>query len=312
MKLVKSIFSESNEKIVLTFNNPISDFNLEQLSFKLNQTQSLDSESLFKVTNLKIDGTKIVFYLNLDGEYTGGTISINLQNSNNYVLKHKTLNYSIFIDFPIIVENAKWVRNHAAEEALSTMGSATKGVVSTLTVIVIPASASVGILLIKVIQMFDYLTFLNVDRPSNLNAFLSIFQSNLLSFLPNPFAIDSYDDTQENDERRLLVDISSQSTRHKCITNNIMRDNELSCYFFNSVGDILIHFLAYLVFKLIIVAVSKILIKFMLNTLDKEREESSKDNFPQNEKNPTMLGKIRDSILKLNKGMSFSFFHSVF
>jgi hypothetical protein len=91
-------------------------------------------------------------------------------------VRHAVHDYSIFRDYPIKVTGISWYIDKGAEDALAKGGSIAKGVVSTLTVVSLPASASVGILLIKVIQMFDYLTFLNVKSPSNLANFLAIFQ----------------------------------------------------------------------------------------------------------------------------------------
>lgn len=123
-------------------------------------------------------------------------------------MRHKTIDSSIFTNYPIVVQNVRWIRDLSAEDTLSTIGSVSKGVISVLSVMVIPASASAFIFLIKVVQMFNYFNFLNIEKPSNLNEFLSKFRSNILSFLPNPLAKDSYDEREENEERRLLTNAS--------------------------------------------------------------------------------------------------------
>jgi hypothetical protein len=55
-----------------------------------------------------------------------------------------------------------------------------------------------------------------------------------------------------------------------------MRENELSCYFLNSVGDVLVHFVVYLVLKVIMLMVAKVLIHSMLSRLGKEEQKIDK------------------------------------
>jgi hypothetical protein len=42
-------------------------------------------------------------------------------------------------------------------------------------------------MLIKNIQIFDYLNFFNIDFPINFNSFLGLFSDSLLDFIPNIF-----------------------------------------------------------------------------------------------------------------------------
>lgn len=75
-----------------------------------------------------------------------------------------------------------------------------------------------------------------------------------------------------------------------------MRKNELSCYFFNSVGDIMIHFLVYLVVKVIILGIAKLLLNSILSILDKEQEEiariqANNNYIPQKPRNGLRMAK---------------------
>lgn len=92
------------------------------------------------------------------------------------------------------------------------------------------------------------------------------------------------------------------------MTNNILRDNKFSCYFLNSAGDILIHFLIYFALKIIIMLISKILVKCMLRSLDREEKEANKVEMKKTSK----LVKLRDAILKLNSKMGLKFFYIMF
>jgi hypothetical protein len=117
------------------------------------------------------------------------------------------------------------------------------------TVIVMPLASSAGVLLIKAIQMFDYLTFVNIEKPSNLISFLSIFDNNILNLTPNFFEKEGLDDeddpdeSSEDSERRILLSEESESNdgSQKCQSHALISENDMSCYFLNSVGDLLLH-----------------------------------------------------------------------
>jgi hypothetical protein len=44
-----------------------------------------------------------------------------------------------------------------------------------------------GIKIIKVFQMADYLVYYNIENPTNVDSFLTVFQNTPLSQFPNPF-----------------------------------------------------------------------------------------------------------------------------
>jgi hypothetical protein len=196
--------------------------------------------------------------LDLSGEFKQGTITISqeelftLQSS----LKPTTL---IEADiFPIEIDEVEWIVNPELESTLETTSITSNAVMSTLAVVSLPTSAGTGIALIKTMQMFDFLTFFNVQHPSNLASFLKVFNDNLLSLTPNPFEKGSVED---EGPVSLPTRILAYESEEQCRTNNVMRDNEFSCYLLNSAGDIVFHFFLYLILKVLLVVLTKIVQK---------------------------------------------------
>jgi len=57
-----------------------------------------------------------------------------------------------------------------------------------------PLNPSGGISALKTIQIFDYIGYVDVDKPSNVDSVFKIFNSNFLSLVPNPLGNSDYDD----------------------------------------------------------------------------------------------------------------------
>jgi hypothetical protein len=80
-----------------------------------------------------------------------------------------------------------------------------------LTILTIPLTSSIGVLIIKSIQMFDYLNFIDIDVPQNTKAFIEIFDNNILNFTPNLFEKKEYDtgDAVDSTKQRILVEFGN-------------------------------------------------------------------------------------------------------
>ena len=65
--------------------------------------------------------------------------------------------------------------------------------------------------------MFDYLSYINVNVPSNFQNFIKVFANNILNILPNFFDIDD--------------------SKYQCELHPTLRDNELSCLTLNNMGS---------------------------------------------------------------------------
>mgnify|MGYP007097713039 FL=1 len=62
-----------------------------------------------------------------------------------------------------------------------------------------PLNTSGGVAVMKIMQVFDYQGFIDIPKPSNADAVFSMFNSNFLSLIPNPFAVDEYDSFDDMD-----------------------------------------------------------------------------------------------------------------
>jgi len=71
---------------------------------------------------------------------------------------------------------------------------AAKSTMAATTAVLMPLNTSGGVVVVKIIQIFDYLGFVDVEKPSNLDAVFQMFNSNFLSLIPNPFGNDDYND----------------------------------------------------------------------------------------------------------------------
>jgi len=102
------------------------------------------------------------------------------------------------------------------------------------------------------------LGFVDVEKPSNVDAVFEMFNSNFLSLVPNPFGNEDYNDDYEGGgdapapQTRIIAD-SSLIAERKCPPNNVMRTNEFSCYFLNSSGQHIIHGFIYIIFKVLLI-----------------------------------------------------------
>lgn len=122
--------------------------------------------------------------------------------------------------------------------------------------VLMPLNSSGGIGVIKILQIFDYQGFIDVKKPSNAEAVFSMFNSNFLDLVPNPLEIDEYDNFEAASEQkeaglpglRMLTENSLLAER-RCLYNEVMSQNEFSCYLINSSGKHIIHISVYILLK---------------------------------------------------------------
>jgi hypothetical protein len=74
-----------------------------------------------------------------------------------------------------------------------------------------------GIDIIKLFQMLDYLLFFNIEPPTNLKAFLTLFSSTPLDLFPNPFQ-------------------TMGDEKHGCTPPRKFEENDMTCYILNNNG----------------------------------------------------------------------------
>lgn len=122
------------------------------------------------------------------------------------------------------------IRNKLEGTQKTTMEAA-KSTMAATTAVLMPLNTSGGVVVVKIIQIFDYLGFVDVEKPSNVDAVFQMFNSNFLSLIPNPFAKEEYDDDYdgksdaESKAGLRLVSEAEEISERKCPKNQVMRDN---------------------------------------------------------------------------------------
>ena len=89
---------------------------------------------------------------------------------------------------------------------------------SSLTAAFILINAPLGILILKLFQMFDFLKLLNIDLPVNMILFLKWFEDNMFDLIPNFL---------ETDDSRV-----------GCNPHYKLLESKFSCLVVNNVGTI--------------------------------------------------------------------------
>lgn len=198
-----------------------------------------------KTGELSQDGKTIRIGLELDGELENGNFQISPKTTSNPVKYYENSNL-MYPTYPILVP-ASFFYNTEREEQLKTVSKGMKTSMTILTIIAIPLSSTIGVMIIKSIQMFDYLNFINIQVPQNVKSFINVFESNILNFVPNPFGKKEFDSGDAVGRR--LVEIGNKTKN--CRVTDRVKNNDMSCYFLNSSGDLTLHFLIYMAIKLL-------------------------------------------------------------
>lgn len=198
-------------------------------------TELADSE--MKVKEMELDAT-------------GKVLNINIKESENRAgaaLHFKVADYSVFrskedkmfylqkLDFQV---NDISIFQSGMEQFLSTffdvLGSVLRSVMMGCLIIVPP----LGIDIIKLFQMLDYLLYFNIEPPTNLKAFLTLFSSTPLDYSPNPF-----------------LDLTDSV--HGCTPPKKFEENDMTCYILNNNGGYLLQLVAFALLNLIAIIIVK-------------------------------------------------------
>jgi hypothetical protein len=161
---------------------------------------------------------------------TGRVLNINVQESENRAgasMHFKITDYSVFQtkdDKMLYLQELDFVINDVSifqsgmetflNSFFANLGSALQIVMGICLIIVPP----LGIDIIKLFQMLDYLLFFNIEPPTNLKAFLTLFSSTPLDYFPNPF-----------------VDIKDE--KNGCTPYKKFEENDMSCYILGNNGN---------------------------------------------------------------------------
>jgi hypothetical protein len=110
-------------------------------------------------------------------------------------------------DYPIPIKQVSFYSNEGLQVA-EIGGVVLRATVTVATAATVPLYTRMGIFLIKLVQVFDYINIINTPYPRNLSEFLRYISQGALEVIPNFFALDSVDDTgfdQEGVNKRKVL-----------------------------------------------------------------------------------------------------------
>ena len=94
-----------------------------------------------------------------------------------------------FSIFNFLVEGVSYY-NSASTAQIKTAGTVAATVTTAVTAGLMIFTFPIALTLIKLFQMIDFLMYVNVDLPVNVQEFLDIFDQHLLNLIPNPLEVD--------------------------------------------------------------------------------------------------------------------------
>jgi hypothetical protein len=175
---------------------------------------------------------------NMALDATGKVLNINIEKSENRAgaaLHFKVTDYSVFQskeDKMLYLQELDFVISDISifqsgmEQFLASffdvLGSILRSIMLGCLIIVPP----LGIDIIKLFQMLDYLLYFNIEPPTNLKAFLTLFSSTPLDYSPNPF----------NDLK---------DEEHGCTPSRKFEENDMTCYILNNNGGYIIQLIIF-------------------------------------------------------------------
>jgi hypothetical protein len=224
LKLTEALFKKLDQEVVLSFNGTINLLNIQSFILTVKQGGIADKLIIPKRISLDESKTKIIFKFEFDFGMENATIEIANKEGELTVQSHSS-NWIYYTDFPVEVKNVNYF-NSAATESIESIGSIGSKITTGLTIGLVVVSFPLALTLIKLIQMIDFLLFINVELPVNTQAFLSLFDQNVMKMFPNPFEINE--------------------ARIKCIPHRIFSKEDMSCSMLNNMGEQLLQILVLL------------------------------------------------------------------
>lgn len=103
-----------------------------------------------------------------------------------------------------------------------------KTALATTTVALMPLNTSGGISVVKTVQIFDYIGFIDIEKPTNSEAVLEMFNSNFLSLIPNLFSNQDFEGKDEmatkagTQSQQRIMDGTNPVEKFKCEENQVM------------------------------------------------------------------------------------------
>lgn len=235
LTLKSSIFISTSSLIELKFDKPIKRKPVFSTSFDILVQINSRSSTLLKVTrwNLQAQNTKLSLFLDISENFQNSNITIDSQNK--FLLEISQLNNTVFSGYPILIQNVSRYAT-AADPGIKIFSQGLKVATSSVSITAFLGNAKGCIYFIKLLQVLEFFTYINIQLPSNVRNFFEFLAGDSFGFLPNLF---------EFDEKNL----EGYDLYWK------LEDNGLSNLFLNNVGSLLILFFIMLLIKIILVLI---------------------------------------------------------
>ena len=205
MEILSQKFDKITLLVSIEFDKDLASIDFGKLIFTLKDENLLPIEP--KISKSRF----ITFFINLGETITGEALKISTLHGEVITTKDKKSSFDTYpITLPI---------DYIKSNMVSTIASGAKGTQAAtngVTAVLFFISFNAAVVIVKLLQMLDFFQILNIDPPSNVKAFMSIFDTNIFDFFPNVFY--------------------SEEAEQECRINNKLRENGIQCAGFNNVG----------------------------------------------------------------------------
>ena len=106
----------------------------------------------------------------------------------------------VFDEYPVIIKNVSFYKIEKTREVVKTVAKSLKFTHMAATALSVYLSPNVALMIVKSIQVFDYIRLINIESPENLDNFLEIFNTDIFDIAPNPFLREEFEDLGEDSE----------------------------------------------------------------------------------------------------------------
>lgn len=254
--LLKSTnYIPEQREVSLQFDKKLKSTMIEELIFTFNISES--RSIVLKPESSYIRDVELAIVFRFNETLSNSTLLIDLMNRTQDVSEiikstSDSQQVSYFRQYPIEVTGISFYRgamDAAVEDAAVYSSVGIGGVMGILMVLNFP----LFFILLKFIQVLEYITFFNTNNPGNVIGFFEIFSVDMTAMIPNPFSI--------NEEKE---DVD-------CEMHQKFRENGVSCLFLNNMGSQLLQIFFIFTFYLICQMLKRCFKKQLLHIFERDQ-----------------------------------------
>ena len=230
-------FDKALTQIMLEFNLPLStnDKNTDFETLELTIGKAIEDATPIKPEKFEISKSKkkIFIKLKFSEEIEKEFIFIDSKSKLEIhsILPSTPQTPTYFTSYPIKIPISYF--STSLDILISEKGQTSSTVISAFTIILLLGSTHAALILVKLFQLLDYFGYLNIELPKNLKIFLSLFESNLFSFVPNIF--------------------HSDESQMGCELHEKLHSLDSHCLLLNNVGEYVMQIMVFIGLKIILV-----------------------------------------------------------